>query len=45
MKFPIKNFFSKKDQIFNGKLYFLCSDTYLVKFLFLHFFVVAQKVL
>ena len=26
MKFSIKDFFSKPDQILNGKLHFLCSD-------------------
>ena len=27
MKFSIKDFFSKSDQILNGKLYFLCKDS------------------
>ena len=26
MKFSIKDFFSKCDQILNGKIHFLCSD-------------------
>ena len=28
MKFSVKDFFSKYDQILNGELHFLCSDTY-----------------
>ena len=41
MKFSIKDFFSKCDQILNGKLHFLCSEIYIHAIYYVKIFLLA----